>query len=175
MKTVIATFDSLSYSGYGSGMTEDGRPIYAWNAYPGETAQVKLFGYKKEPLKGTAIEILKPSKYRISPRESHFLITSPWQTIQYEREIIWKQMIVRRLWKELVNVELPELTCIHDNYQFHYRNSIEFNITATGTSLSVALMKRGRQKVVPVSGSALAYECINDTAHDIVSQLSVQG
>ncbi len=172
-KTVTATFDSLSYSGYGSGVTSDGKKVYAWNAYPGEVAKVDLFGYKKEPLKGTAVEIIKPSKYRIPPREKHFLITSPWQTVSYEREIIWKTIIVRRVWKEVSGIDLGDgLKCVYDNYQFNYRNSIEFNTIDTEEGIRTALMKRGRKEVSIVEKSALAYECVNDTAEDIVNQLT---
>ncbi len=175
MKTVTVNFDKLSYSGYGSGVTDDGKTVYAWNAYPGERAVVKLFSHKKEPYKGTAIEILKPSKYRISPREGHFFITSPWQTIDYKREITWKKMIVRQIWSELADVDVSGIDCVFDNYQFNYRNSIEFNIANTDNGLSIALMKRGRTEVVPVPSSALAYECVNRVALDIVGQLDSQG
>ena len=70
---------------------EDGRIIFAWNALPGEVVKVTPLKKKKEFINAIAATIITPSPERIEPLAPHYLSTSPWQIMSWERENYWKK------------------------------------------------------------------------------------
>jgi len=169
---IIADFNDVSYSGYGVGTTSSGETVYAWNAFPGEFAEVELFS-QQQPFKGTAVRTKIRSSHRIEPREKHFLISAPWQVIDYDYELELKQKMFSKIWQEQAGRKLDIDFFIADpDKAWHYRNSMEFNVVKISNGWQLALMKRGRQEYVPIEKSELVYPVINQIAHETIEVLN---
>ena len=176
---VTANFYDVSYSGYGVGTADSSQEVYAWNAFPGEQAEVELFS-QRQPLKGTAIKILKPSIHRIDSEEGHFFVSAPWQVIDYKYEVELKRRMFEKIWQEQVGL-IPEFSfvkqlasCSLDEGWWYYRNTMEFNVMDGEEGLQLALLFRGRQKLMSIKESKLVYPVINKTVWQVLEDLKAK-
>lgn len=173
MDEVTIEIKKLVNGGQGLGFCE-GKPVFAWNALPGETATIKLTKEKKEYLEGIAIQINNTSPERIAPREDHFLSCSPWQIMTYAHENHWKKEIVKETFKKLGNIELNDFNIVSNEKVFGYRNKMEYGFHAENKRgpISFAFHKRGSNELYPIDCCLLAKENINIAALNILSQLN---
>ncbi len=161
----------LTFSGMGEGISEDGRKVRVWGAYPTEVVDVRI--YKEGGLyEGVVDKIIKKAPYRIEPEEDHYLISSPWQTIEWTKENEFKTYIFRKIFQEITGKECEDVDIYYSSRQFGYRNSMEFNIAEDVEGLHLALLARGRKRLVLVDGNRLAYPNINKVAGNFIDFLS---
>lgn len=75
-----------------------GQKIMLWNALPGETVtRVAITKRKSTYLEGIVEEVLNPSPHRVEPKDSCFLSTSPWQIMDYDYELLQKQILLAEI------------------------------------------------------------------------------
>jgi 23S rRNA (uracil1939-C5)-methyltransferase len=158
--------EKLVFGGQALGHTPEGKTAFVWNALPGETVSVEVTKEKKNMLEGIATTITSPVSQRIQPRESHYLSSSPWQILNWEEEMHWKQVIAQETYHGIGHVNPPNLKIIGDEKnQFAYRNKMEFSFTLDEKGkISLAFFARGQKKKIPISSSQLAYPWINHVA-----------
>ncbi len=170
---VTIEITKLVNGGQGLGFYE-GKPVFAWNTLPGETAVVQLSKIKKNFLEGTAVQIINSSPERISPEEDHFLSCSPWQIMKYDYENNWKKKIAEETFKKIANIELCDLEIDYDQNIFGYRNKIEYRFCSDKNGATTfALHKRGTNDKCQINTCLLAKENINKAAIEILGQINI--
>ena len=163
--------EKLVHGGQGIGVIDDGRKAFIWNALPGETVSARLTKQKKDFVEGVAEEILHPAEERITPRESMYLATSPWQNMTLDAEHDAMKQIVRETF-EREGVALSKFEVVSDGKEFEYRNKIEFSFFGDDEGLHYAFYNRGTHHKQIINSSALAMPVINDVAQAFLQELN---
>lgn len=173
MNEIKVEIKKLVNGGQGLGFY-DGKPVFAWNVLPGETATVKLIKKKKDYLEGIAVQITDCSPERVDPEENHFMSCSPWQIMSYTYENFWKKEIAKETFKNIGGVELLDLEIVYDQNLFGYRNKVEYGFCANEDDgkISFAFHKRGSNEKLPIGKCLLASENINKAAIEILDVLN---
>lgn len=172
----VVSFDRIAGGGRSIGTTDDGQKVFAWGVLPGETARVRIHKRKSSLLEGVAVEILKPSKQRVEPRDQEsYLSTSPWQIMSPELEAISKRQLIDEAFA-LHHVTLPGKTTLYsDDKLYGYRNKVEFSWFGHEVDgkerLDLAFFRRGSKGKIPVDGTSLAHPQINRLARAIRDHL----
>jgi 23S rRNA (uracil1939-C5)-methyltransferase len=170
----LVHIDKLVFGGQGLGRFPDGRVVFVWNALPGEDVEIQIIKKHKNHIEAVAKRILNPSPDREDPRESHWLSSSPWQMISWEKENEWKRAIAAETYSKIGNliIQPQELEIVTDNNPYGYRNKIEFSFIDTEGIISLAFFERGARYHIPATGSLLANPIINDTAKKILQWIN---
>jgi 23S rRNA (uracil1939-C5)-methyltransferase len=200
----IEKLDPYLVPRYGQGLAHLGdvknprlnnKPVFVWNALPGEEVVIEIIKNKKTYLDATAVQILKPSPERISPREGSFLSTSAWQILSPERENYWKRAIAAETYSKIGDMIIsPDgLDIGYDGVDWGYRNKVEFTFCSpyffernaltieerktmrpapADDPISLAFFERGGRSRFAVDRSALSADSLNDTAEHILSWIN---
>ncbi len=167
--------EKLVFGGQGMGRLQDGRIAFVWNALPGEVVKVTPIKKKKEFINAIATTIVTPSPERIEPLVPHYLSTSPWQIMSWERENYWKKSISTETYGKIGGLILGQdpLKLETDDQQFEYRNKIEFSFfeKEDGTN-SLSFFARGGKSRIPIEKSLLAEPIINEVALNILTWIN---
>jgi len=128
---ITVTLDSLSGTGTSVGRYE-GVVCFVEHAVPGDTALVRLFKIKKQFLAGRAVEILRPSPLRTTPRCSHFGTCGGcrWQNLSYDAQLEFKRRRVADAFGHIAGlggIEVRPVKPCADT--FDYRNKMEFTFS----------------------------------------------
>ncbi|MEK7623819.1 MAG: methyltransferase [Patescibacteria group bacterium] len=173
---MLVEIEKLVFGGTGMGHV-DGKVAFVWNALPGETVEIEILQNKKTHIEGVATKILNPSPDRVIPRESHWLSSSPWQHIAWEKENYWKRAIAAETYSKFGGLILSsnDLEIVTDNKEYGYRNKIEFSFTELKSGeISLAFFERGKHHHIHAEGSLLAEPVINETAQYILQWINEQ-
>lgn len=175
---VEVTLDKIVGGGQSLGTLEDGRKIFVWGALPDETAKVQITKKKSSYAEGVVTEILKVSKDRIEPKDlSSYLSTSPWQIMSLETENHYKAALIEEAF-ELHDIVLPNPINVYtDGKEYAYRNKVEFSFwfDTDTEKLSLAFFRRGTHGKLPVEGTSLTTDTINQKALQVVAALNDLG
>lgn len=168
-ETVV--IDKLVHGGQGLGTLEDGRKAFVWNVLPGETVKARITRKKKDFVEGVAEEIIVASQYRIDPKESIYLATSPWQMMTLDAENSAKLAIIDETFQR-EGVDLPHFKMVSDGNEYGYRNKMEFSFYGDDDGLHYAFYNRGTHQKQIVNDSALALRAINEAAKNLLIELN---
>lgn len=173
MNEITVEIQKLVNGGQGLGFY-DGKPVFAWNVLPGETAVIRLTKKKENYFEGIAIRINDISPERVDPEEDHFLSCSPWQIMTFAHENYWKKEIAKETFKRISGIELPDFKIVYDQNLFGYRNKTEYGfcVDAGGNAISLALHKRGTTDLYPIDKCLLVKENINKAATNVLAWLN---
>lgn len=164
---VEVTLDAVVGGGQTIATMDDGRKLFVWGGLPGEKVMVQLTKKKSKLAEGIVVEVLEPSAQRTQPKDpDSYLSTSPWQIMEFDAEQHYKSALIEEAF-ELHDIVLPsKIEVFTDDHQYGYRNKIEFSWwwdTDTET-LDLAFFRRGTHGKIPIQGTSLAHESINQTA-----------
>jgi len=164
---VTVTLEKIVGGGQTLATMDDGRKLFVWGGLPGETVEVQLTKKKSRLAEGVVTNVIKASKSRIEALDpTSFISTSPWQIMSFADEQNYKADLISEAFA-LSNVTLPhDVEVFTDNNEYNYRNKMEFSwYWDKGLEqLDLAFFARGTHGKVPVDGSHLAMQKINDTA-----------
>lgn len=170
--TVTVTLDKIVGGGQTLGTLEDGRKIFVWGGLPGETVEVIVTKKKSKYAEGIVTNIVTASAERVEPHDPEsYLSTSPWQLMSFEAEQTYKAALITEAF-ELHGVELPhKVEIATDGNEYNYRNKVEFSWYGREENgeeqLDLAFFRRGSKGKIPVDGTSLANEPINQLARAI--------
>lgn len=167
---VETTLDRIVGGGQTLGTYPDGRKLFVWGGLPGESVRVQVTKKRSKLVEGRVIEVLESSPERIAPVDADsYLSTSPWQIMTPEAEAHYKAALIEEAF-ELHDIVLPNsIEVKSDGVRVGYRNKVEFSFywdTATDT-LDLAFFVRASKGKVPVDGTSLANEPINNLAREV--------
>lgn len=166
--------DKIIPGGQALGTYEDGRKIFFWNALPGEVvADYTITKKKSHYLEAYATDIKNPSKHRVSPKDTCYLSTSPWQIIDYNYELKLKQELVVEVFREHdIIIDTPEILTDHRDY--FYRNKMEYALywDKEKEQISLAFHARGSHRKNPIISSSIERPEIFTRANKIIADLN---
>ncbi|MNH50287.1 23S rRNA (uracil-C(5))-methyltransferase RlmCD [compost metagenome] len=167
---VELTLDKIVGGGQALGSLDYGKKAFVWGGLPGEKVNVQLTKKKSSFVEGVVTEVIEPSQERVTPvDEESYLSTSPWQIMKFESEQHYKSALIEEAF-ELHDIVLPNAIEVYsDGKEYGYRNKIEFSFwwDKELDQLDLAFFRRGTQGKIPVQGSSLANDAINQAAHAI--------
>ncbi|MBQ8984263.1 class I SAM-dependent RNA methyltransferase [Candidatus Saccharibacteria bacterium] len=195
--------DRLVPGGQGIGTREDGIKGFFWNALPGEIVSEYYITKKKSHyFEAIAIMVENASPHRVIPKDECFLSTSPWQIMDYEYELEQKSELLAEIFrqngleclfcgpflamgqKRWVNTRddgmathCPQRgiqTVLTDNYDFYYRNKMEYALywDIAEEKIKLAFHMRGSHRKVPIDRSSIERPEIFEEALRIVEKLN---
>jgi len=175
---VEVTLEKIVGGGQALGTLEDGRKVFVWGGLPDEKVVVQLTKKKSNYAEGVVTEVLKPSAERVEPKDGEsFLSTSPWQLMSLATENRYKSALIEEAF-ELHDIVLPNpIEMYSDGVEYGYRNKVEFSFwhDTDTNKLSLAFFRRGTHGKIPVNGTSLATNVINEKAQKILEVLNDLG
>jgi 23S rRNA (uracil1939-C5)-methyltransferase len=174
---VETTLERIVGGGQALGLYPDGRRLFVWGGLPGEVVKVQVTKKRSKLVEGRVTQVIEASGERIAPHDpSSFLSTSPWQIMTPEAETHYKAALIEEAF-ELHDIVLPNTIDVKTNgVRFGYRNKVEFSFywdTETDT-LELAFFVRASKGKIPVEGTSLAKEPINQLAREIRDVLRIK-
>jgi 23S rRNA (uracil1939-C5)-methyltransferase len=161
--------EKLVFGGQALGYYND-KPIFVWNALPGEVVEVDITKHRKGVYEGVAREVIEKSEDRIAAQEAHFLSCSPWQIMTYEAENKHKLEICAEAFKK-INI-LPSPQYHFPQERFGYRNKMEYSLQVINGKTNLALNERQGHNFVNCSHCVLPDEALQTTATAIEAWLN---
>ena len=160
--------------GQALGTLEDGCKIFFWNALPGEVVtEYDITKQKSHFVEAIATKIENPSKFRVEPKDTCFLSTSPWQIIDRDYENQLKVDLVVEIFREHhIDIKKPEI--FTDGNSYFYRNKMEYALYWNNelNKIELAFHARGSHRKIPVATSSIERPEIFTTAQQIVNNLN---
>src|SRR3989338_4856738 len=130
------TIEKLTHGGAGLAHI-DGLAVFVPGTIPGQKVEITLTKRKEQYCEAKLLRVLKKSKDEVQPRCSHCHDCGgcTWQNLPYDKQINFKEEIVRETLEHLTPVEesvrtkLPGrvLNIIPSPQVFHYRNKLELS------------------------------------------------
>ena len=164
------TLEKIIGGGQALGAIADGRKAFVWGGLPGEKVIATFHKQKKNFVDGIVDEVITPSKEREAAKDpDSYLSTSPWQIMNFKAEQHYKAALIEEAF-ELHDIVLPGTIDVYsDEKIYQYRNKVEFSFWWDNErdKLDLAFFKRGSQGKVPVEGTSLAFEQINEVARSV--------
>ena len=160
--------------GMGLGTDLDGKKIFFWNALPGELIEeFDVTKNKSHYQEATATKIKEPSKYRVEPKDTCFLSTSPWQIIDYNYELQLKQSLVVEIFREH-NIKIDTPPIFTDHHDYFYRNKMEYALyyDLAESKIKLAFHQRGSHKKIPIESSSIERSELFKKATAIIDDLN---
>lgn len=124
----IIKIEKLIFEGFGLGHDKDGKPIFVRKAVPEDELDISVIKDKKNYAEAVIKEIVKPSKYRITPKCPKFDECGgcEHQNIPYLDQLKFKEEIFSEtLRRQGIKCEIEPIIPGSDE-PFFYRNSIRF-------------------------------------------------
>lgn len=160
--------------GCGLGTLEDGKKIFLWNALPNEVIEsYDVVKNKTHFIEAVATKIYTASPFRVLPKDSCYLSTSPWQIMNYDYELKIKQSLIVELFREhQINIPTPEI--FTDHHDYFYRNKMEYALYWDNehNKIQLAFHARGSHRKIPIISSSLERQEIFAAATHIVEELN---
>jgi len=130
------TIEKLTHGGSGLAYVEN-MPIFIPGTIPGQQVEIAVTKRKDSYCEAKVMKIVRKSKDEIQPRCSHFHDCGGcvWQNLPYNKQIDYKEEIVRETLEHLTPIEKEEraklpgrvLKIIPSPQVFHYRNKLEMS------------------------------------------------
>ena len=170
-----AKIDQLVPGGQGIATLDDGKKAFLWNALPGEKVEFEITKNKRSYCEGIAANIIKPSLFRIEPKDNCYLATSPWQILDYTEELRQKQSLVQECFHQQ-HITTDILPVITDGKDFFYRNKMEYALywSNEDNQIHLAFHARGTHRKTPINQSSIERPEIFAEAQKIISELNAQ-
>ena len=160
--------------GCGLGTLDDGKKIFLWNALPNEVVEsYDVVKNKTHFVEAVATKIYTASPFRVLPKDSCYLSTSPWQIMDYDYELKIKQSLIVELFREhQINIPTPEI--FTDHHDYFYRNKMEYALYWDNehNKIQLAFHARGSYRKIPIISSSLERQEIFAAATHIVEELN---
>jgi 23S rRNA (uracil1939-C5)-methyltransferase len=139
----------------------DGRAVFVPLAIPGETARIRLVEEKRAHVRAELLDVLEPSPMRLSAPCRHFGRCGGchYQHLPYPEQLAIKTAILREQLERLGGLVSPPVApCVPSPNAFHYRNHIQFHLTAQG---KLGFYQMDGKEVFPVEECLLPEESLS--------------
>ena len=170
----MVKIEKIIPGGQALGTLSDGRKIFFWNALPGEiVTEYDITKQKSHFVEAIAAKIENPSKFRVEPKDTCFLSTSPWQIIDWDYENQLKIDLVVEIFREHhIDMEKPEI--FTDDTPYFYRNKMEYALYWNNelNKIELAFHTRGSHRKIPVTTSSIERPEIFTKAQQIIDDLN---
>ena len=130
----LENLEVVDISSKGKGICKDksGKVIFVEGTVPGDLVSLKIKRKKKNYFEGHKVQILEPSKNRITPKCEHFGLCGgcKLQNLSYEAQLNYKQKQIIHNLKYISEMEIPKISHIKKAKEIYfYRNKMEFSFS----------------------------------------------
>lgn len=152
----------------------DGKVVFIWGGLPGELVEINITKNKKSYAEAELVEIIEKSPDRVEPAEGHYLICAPWQALDYQKQIEFKQQLLKDAYAEMAGEEVGIDAFYESDVKYGYRTKMEYSFTADENGkIRLAFHKRGTNNAYEIiDGCKLGSEKINLAAAKITEILN---
>lgn len=178
---VTVTLDKIVGGGQSLATMEDGRKLFVWGGLPTETVDVQLTKKKSSFAEGFVTNVVTPAKGRVEAKDpDSYMSTSPWQIMDFASEQKHKAALIEEAFA-MHHTKLPgKVEMYSDNVLYGYRNKVEFSwyFDKETHSVDLSFFSRGTHRKLPVEGTSLASDVINETAikmRDLMRERGIGG
>ncbi len=160
---------------------ENGKKIFLWGALPEEVVtKVRVTKEKSSFVEGIAEEVLVKSKFRVQPKDECYLATSPWQILDYSREMSEKVKLIKEIFRQHeIDLSTFELNSQDQDFDlpYSYRNKMEYALyySYADSKIHLAFHERGSHRKIPITKSSLEHPKILEKAQEIIAELNAKG
>jgi 23S rRNA (uracil-5-)-methyltransferase RumA len=168
------TIDRMHHSGEGVGRYKN-RSIFVFGAMVGERVLVRPTKVSRGKAKAQVLQILKAAPDREKEKEDHYLSCSPWQIINYQKQLEYKLDLTKKLFKnEAGLIPNTDVIIVRSKKEWHYRNKMEFSfVKKEKGDISLAFHIRGRRyDCYELDACVLAGDKLSKVASVIVAILN---
>src|SRR5438105_14498425 len=153
------TIEKLIYGGAGLARTDQGI-VFVPRSAPGDVVDVEIVDKKKDYSTGRIIEILEPSPDRQEPYCPNYGTVGccHWQHIRYERQVEYKEAILRETLRRVGHFEWNESLQRLTGPDRNYRIRATFHVT----NGRLGFIKENANTVVPIRSCASLVQELND-------------
>ncbi|MBU4431977.1 hypothetical protein KKD60_01770, partial [Patescibacteria group bacterium] len=173
-KEFEVVIDRMHHTGEGVGRYKN-RSIFVFGTMVGERVLVRPIKVSRGKAKAQVLQILDSSADRQKEKENHYLSCSPWQIINYPKQLEYKAEMAKKLFSNEMGLVPDEAVMIvGSKAEWQYRNKMEFSFVKKETDdLSLAFHVRGRRyDCYELDECVLASEKINSVASAVVKILN---
>ena len=164
--------ERLAPTGQGVATLPSGKKIFLWNALKNEEIiKYTLIKSKSSYDEAIATDFNITSEARVEPKDAQFLSTSPWQIMSDDAEIEEKSAIIKDLFRNLWQKEIP----FHQSPKtWQYRNKMEYSLyyNFDTEKIELAIHPRGTHGKMPIKTSNIERPEIFAQAQKIVEKLN---
>ncbi|AEE15292.1 (Uracil-5)-methyltransferase [Thermodesulfobium narugense DSM 14796] len=172
MQFLPIKFEKIVSSGRALGRN-CGKVVFCYGVLPGEVAEVRFVREKKDYIEAELVNIIEPSRFRILPKENHYLSCSPWQTIDYEYQIELKKGIIEEGLFQTIRKQIKLGSFYKAKNIYGYRTKIEYRFENTNSNLNYAFYKRGTKDLVILeNGCKLIDDRVNYIAYSLLDYIT---
>ncbi|OGL43486.1 MAG: 23S rRNA (uracil-5-)-methyltransferase RumA [Candidatus Schekmanbacteria bacterium RBG_16_38_10] len=160
----------MIYGGYGLGRVFD-KAILVPKVIPDETVRVKVIKEKSGYYIGEAVEIIKPSKDRITPKCPFFHNCGgcDYQHIRYQSQLGFKEDILTETLKRVGGLkDFPTYPIIPSPEPFFYRLNAQLKISKTKEGIELGFYQKDSHKFVPINECIICHQEINRLINVII-------
>ncbi|MFO7919015.1 MAG: 23S rRNA (uracil(1939)-C(5))-methyltransferase RlmD [Anaerolineae bacterium] len=161
MNPITLELTSIAHGGDAVGRYE-GRVVFVPLAIPGETVRVELVEVREHYARGRLLEVVEPSKHRVTPPCSYFGLCGgcQWQHMDYDLQLRLKRQIVRDQLEHVGEQHDPHvLPTMGMNNPWAYRNRVRLRIDKEGRLGYYALHTHD---VVPVDRCFITHPLLDE-------------
>lgn len=168
MKFPLITIEKVIFGGEGLGRLPDGRIVFVPYVAPEEKVKVEIVKEFPDYLLANLVEVVEPSKWRISPPCKYYFTCGGCQLqhLKYEYQLQLKKEILLELfkrggWKE----EIPLEGVYGSPKEFFYRNKLRLHVEAN--PFKMGFVKRRSHEVLPITFCYLAEKKLNQVLQSL--------
>ena len=180
MKKPIRTtvkLDKIVPGGHAIGTLDSGLKVFVWGGLPGETVEIDITKRKSHYAEASVVRVLgNTSPDRVTPQDSCYLSTSPWQIMTKAAEIRYKTQLVVDIFRQH-QLELEPQTIQGNSKFYYYRNKMEYSLWYDHDTAKIhpAFHRRGSHQKVMINSSSIERPEIWAEATRIINELNQAG
>lgn len=181
---IVITIEDLGKDGEGIGHV-DGYALFVKGALPGEKVLVHLMKLNKNYGFARLVEILEPSKERMTPScpSASLCGGCTLQHFSYEGQLAFKEKKVKDCLERLGGVDLSSVTWLpilgmtgENESPWHYRNKAQFPVREDENGIPQTGFFAGRShRLIPASSCAIQHPVINEVVENVMDFLRAYG
>lgn len=140
-------------------------PVFIPNALEGELVKIKILKALKNFAYGKVLEIVKPSKFRVTPVCPVFNKCGGCQLqhLSYLKQLKFKQNLVQTNFKKFANIDVNVKPCIPSKNEYDYRNKLQLPLGIVKEKIGDSFITKNvagfyaisSNRIVPTSTCAL--------------------
>ena len=158
----VVRIEKMVFGGDGLARLKDGRAVFIPYSLPGEKLKVRITETKKRFARAEILEILEPSKDRISPKCPHFTVCGGchYQHLPYEKQVRMKEKVFREQLDRIAGIKGEVIRpLVKSPVEWNYRDTVQFHISEAGKP---GYQSSRSHEVVEITECHLPMEPINE-------------
>ena len=181
---IVITIEDLGKDGEGIGHV-DGYALFVKGALPGEKVLVHLMKLNKNYGFARLVEILEPSKERMTPScpSASLCGGCTLQHFSYKGQLAFKEKKVKDCLERLGGVDLSSVTWLpilgmtgENESPWHYRNKAQFPVREDENGIPQTGFFAGRShRLIPATTCAIQHPVINEVVETVMDFLRTYG